>query len=246
MKFVPLMLAATAILASSACNKKGGDEIKAPNQPVAAVKAPNGDWSQVTAMTPEGGVRMGNPNAAVKLVEYGSLTCPHCAEFAKTGEQPLIDNYVKSGRVSWEFRNFVRDPLDMTLSLVARCAGPQAFFKLSKDMYTDQPKFFDAIQKVSEAQQQQVAAMQPAQQFAFYAQNSGLTTWAAMHGLPSAKVNACLGNQRDIDKLAQMNPDAVAQYNIPGTPAFLINNVLVQESATWEALEPKLKKAVGG
>ena len=57
---------------------------------------------------------MGNPNAKVKLVEFGSLTCPHCAEFEEEGGKALIENYVKTGQVSWEFRNFVRDPFDIT------------------------------------------------------------------------------------------------------------------------------------
>ena len=63
-------------------------------------------WSTAT---PEGGFLMGNPNADVKLVELGSMTCPHCAEFAEQADQKLINDYVKSGRVSFEFRNFVRD-----------------------------------------------------------------------------------------------------------------------------------------
>ena len=67
-------------------------------------------WS---AATPAGGFVMGNPNAKVKLIEYGSLTCPHCREFDEKGVQPLIANYVKTGQVSWEFRNYVRDAFDL-------------------------------------------------------------------------------------------------------------------------------------
>ena len=57
----------------------------------------NGDWSTVVTKTAAGGFVMGNPNAKVKLVEFGSMTCPHCAEFDETGGKPLIDNYVKNG-----------------------------------------------------------------------------------------------------------------------------------------------------
>ena len=46
---------------------------------------------------------MGNPAAAVKLVEYGSLSCPHCAHFAESGFKPLVDKYVDSGKVSYEY-----------------------------------------------------------------------------------------------------------------------------------------------
>ena len=48
---------------------------------------------------------MGNPNAKVKLIEIGSLTCPHCREFDEKGVPTLIDKYVKTGQVSWEFRH---------------------------------------------------------------------------------------------------------------------------------------------
>ena len=64
------------------------------------------DWSRTVAATPEGGFRMGNPNAKVKLVEYGSLACPHCRHFEETGYKPLVQQYVRTGRVSYEFRNF--------------------------------------------------------------------------------------------------------------------------------------------
>ena len=73
--------------------------------------------------TPEGGYLMGNPKANVKLIEFGSMTCPHCAEFEEQRGEQLIDTYVKSGRVSYEFRNFVRDPFDLAASLIARCGG---------------------------------------------------------------------------------------------------------------------------
>ena len=61
--------------------------------PVEAVPAPNGgDWSTIVSATPEGGFVMGNPNAPVKLVEFGSMTCPHCAEFDEAAMKPLTDN----------------------------------------------------------------------------------------------------------------------------------------------------------
>jgi protein-disulfide isomerase len=190
---------------------------------------------------------MGNPDAKVKLVEYASLTCPHCAEFSEKGEPQLLDKYVKSGQVSYEYRNFVRDPLDITMSLIARCAGasPQ-FFQLNKAMFADQKSVFDRLQSVP---QQQLASLQtqpPAQQFQSYAKLAGLQEWAAQRGLPSAKTSACLSNQQDIEKLVQMNSDAVSQYNLPGTPTFLINGEVVPETATWQLLEPKLKEALGG
>ena len=113
MKSAYVLLATAAIFASAACNaeNKAGSS---PSAPIEAIKAPNGDWSKLVSRTPEGGYLMGNPKADVKLVEFGSMSCPHCAEFEEKGAQKLINDYVKTGRVSYEFRNFVRDPLDIT------------------------------------------------------------------------------------------------------------------------------------
>ena len=71
------------------------------------------DWTKTVTVTPDGGYRMGNPAAPVKLVEYGSLTCGACGRFAQEGVPQLVSKYVRTGRVSFEFRNYVRDPADI-------------------------------------------------------------------------------------------------------------------------------------
>ena len=97
-------VAALALL--SACGGNGNSS--APAAPVAAVAAPAGqDWTQIVSKTADGGYVMGNPNAAIKLVEYGSRTCPTCGAFGQTGMKPLEEKYVKSGKVSYEFRDFL-------------------------------------------------------------------------------------------------------------------------------------------
>ena len=70
-----------ATFAVTACNaEKTGNGTAVSNAPIKAVPPPKGgDWTTVVSATPEGGFVMGNPNAKVKLVEYGSMTCPHCA-----------------------------------------------------------------------------------------------------------------------------------------------------------------------
>jgi protein-disulfide isomerase len=72
----------------------------------------------------------------------------------------------------------------------------------------------------------------------------GLKQFAAMRGVPRAKADQCLANEADINQLVQMNSDAIANYNVPGTPTFLINNAVVPSTATWELLEPKIKEAL--
>ena len=241
-----LLLAAAAIGASAGCNaEKGSNSTGGAPANVEAVAPPEGgDWTQMVTQTPEGGFLMGNPNAAVKLVEFGSMTCPHCAEFDEKATAPLQE-YVKSGRVSYEFRNFVRDPFDLTASLIARCGGAQTFFPLTHALYESQKQWVQDIQNASEQQMQQLTSLPPQQQFVEIAKLANLQQWAAQRGLPSSKSAACLTNQAEVDRLVQMTSDAVSTYNVPGTPAFLINGELVGQAATWEALEPKIKEALG-
>jgi protein-disulfide isomerase len=72
----------------------------------------------------------------------------------------------------------------------------------------------------------------------------GLKQYASMRGVPRAKADQCLANEAEVNQLVQMNTDAATTYSIPGTPSFLINGALVEQVATWELLEPKLKEAL--
>jgi protein-disulfide isomerase len=86
----PLLVAAgvSLVLGLAACKKSEGTA--ASSGPVAAVAPPAGKaWSDIVNKTADGaGVVMGNPNAPVKIVEYGSLSCPHCAKLAQDGMAP--------------------------------------------------------------------------------------------------------------------------------------------------------------
>jgi protein-disulfide isomerase len=248
MKISYLALASVALLAA-ACNaeKSAATGDKGPEVTAAAVPAPNnGDWTTIVSKTPQGGFVMGNPNAKVKLVEYGSLTCPHCAEFEEKGGKTLVNDYVKKGLVSWEFRNFVRDPFDMTATLLARCGGPASFFGLTRNLFADQKDWIGKIQAADPAKMQALQTMPPAQQFSTIADLGGLKQYASMRGVPRAKADQCLANQAEVTQLVQMNTDAATTYNIPGTPTFLINGSVVEDTATWELLEPKIKEALAG
>ena len=247
MKISHLILGSVALLATACNAEKGAGNTTGPEVTATPVAAPNnGDWSTIVAKTPEGGFVMGNPNAKVKLVEFGSMTCPHCAEFEEQGVKALIDNYVKKGLVSYEFRNYVRDPFDVAASLVARCGGEAGFFGLTRGLYAEQRDWVGKIQAADPAKMQSLQTMPPGQQFATIADLAGLKQFAAMRGVPRAKAEACLADEAAINQLVQMNSDAQSTYNIPGTPAFLINGTLVEQVAAWSQLEPKIKEALAG
>ena len=116
------LVAVTMALALAACGSK--DEGAAATAPsgdaIAKIAAPAGQtWADTYTATPEGGYRMGNPDAPIKLVEYGALSCSHCAEFSEASAAELRDDFVASGRVSFEVRFFMLNALDVPATLLA-------------------------------------------------------------------------------------------------------------------------------
>ena len=246
MKLSNYFLCVAAVTALAACNSK--QENAASNEPLklTPVAPPKGgDWTQTVSLTQDGGMLMGNPDAKVKLIEYGSLTCPHCREFDEKGAEPLMNTYVKSGQVSWEFRNYVRDAFDLAATLIARCNGPSSFFPLARALYKDQPNWEAKMQTAPQAQIEALQAMPSAQIPAAAARLAGLQEWAAARGVPEAKSTACLADSNGVNKLVEMNANATQQFpDFPGTPTFVLNGKMVENVATWDTLEPKLREAL--
>lgn len=197
------------------------------------------DWTQTVMMTAEGGYRMGNPAAPVKVVEYFSLTCPHCAEFANQGSSPLIQNYVRTGRVSLEYRNFVLNELDLTASMLSRCATPQNYFALNHAILGSQAQWMGRLQSLSAAQRQELQGLPQLQQIRRVSTLVGLDGIAARHGVTAAQAQACLTSQAGMDRLVNM-VRAGSAAGVQGTPTFAINGRIV-EANTWGSLEPLLR-----
>jgi protein-disulfide isomerase len=214
----------------------------------AAVPAPNGgDWTQTVQQTPEGGYRMGNPNAPVKLVEYASISCSHCAEFEEAAGEALRNNYVRAGRVSWEYRPFMIFPTDPGIFMLLQCRGPQTFFQLTDQLYADQSNWLGKIQTLSPAQQQQLGGMQPQQQIAALVQATGIDQFFRQRGMPEAQISSCLANQQSLQQLMNVTSTGTSEFKVTGTPTFFVNGELVvaDRPPYWQFVEPALKAAGG-
>jgi protein-disulfide isomerase len=233
---LPLLLAA-------ACSGEGGNTTSAA--PVAAVTAPAGQtWTETVAKTPEGGYRMGNPDAPIKLVEYGSRTCPTCGAFGRDAMQPLAATYVASGKVSYEFRDYlVHGAPDLAAALLGQCGGPAPFFPILEQMYQIQNDYLDKLQATPPALQQQLQAMPPAQQLAALAQQMALIDFVKQRGVPEAKARACLADSAQIDLLTKQTQDATASGTVTGTPTFLLNGKRLDNTVSWTQVEQALKAA---
>ena len=196
------------------------------------------DWSRSVEVTPEGGFRIGNPNAPVKLVEYASLTCPHCADFAGQAMGPLVANHVRSGRVSFEFRNYILNGIDVAASLVARCADPAAFFPLADRIFATQENWFERLQALSQAEKDRIVALPPGEVFAEVARASGLIELAAENGVTAERARQCLADPAAIGRLEQMSQAARA-LGVEGTPTFFLNGTKLEVNS-WPEIEPLL------
>lgn len=237
----PIALASALLplaLGLAACGDKKADQAPTSGEPVAKVAPPSGRaWTDVVSKTAEGGYRVGNPDAPIKLVEYGALSCSHCAEFSKNASEKLLGDYVASGRVSYELRYFMLNALDVPATLLATCGTNEAVIPLSEQFWAWQPTLFSNLQAAGDAKLQ-AASAQPAA----LAQVAGMTDFFASRGIARDQAAACLADTAKAQALAKQTETASTKYNVTGTPSFFINEAPVG-TADWATLETKLQAA---
>lgn len=208
---------------------------------IAPIAAPAGKaWADVVTKTPEGGYRMGNPDAPIKLVEYASLTCSHCAEFAHEASAELRDTFVASGRVSYEMRNFVRDAIDITAAQLTRCGTPESYFPLTEQVLANQAAMFQKVQAGGEAAYQAAMAQPDDKRGLAMAELAGLTEFFAARGISVDQARACLAKPGEAAALAEATSKQGEEFDITGTPTFLINGSKIEENS-WKAIKAKLE-----
>lgn len=211
--------------------------------PVAAVPGQTADWRPTVVLTPDGGMAMGNPKARVTVIEYGSMTCPHCRMFARDGFGPLTANYVKSGKVRFEYRNFVLNGYDLAASLVARCGGPKRFFRATERIFAEQPQWVAKIQATAPARIEAAKALPAEKQLAAMADIAGLKALGVASGIPVAKIDQCLADKGAAERLMAYARKASAEADVKGTPTFFLNGKKV-DAHDWAELEPLIKAAL--
>jgi protein-disulfide isomerase len=182
---------------------------------------------------------MGNPNAAVKLIEYGALTCSHCAEFSEQSSVEL-KAMIDKGTVSYEFRTFLLNGLDVPAALLARCSGAGPFFPIAEQLFAAQRDWLGKAQALTAEDQKALQAMTPAQLPSALADKLGLVEFVRQRGIPEEKAKACLADAKAIDALVALTDKGVREFKVQGTPTFVINGVTQENTANWEALKPKL------
>jgi len=228
-------------LGLAACGKKEGGDATSKADAITKVAPPAGKtWADVVSKTPEGGYLMGNPQAPIKLVEFGALSCSHCAEFSEKGSAELRDSFVASGRVSYELRLFMLNGLDMPAALLVTCGAPEAVPGLAEQFWAWQPNMFENLQKAGDAQMQAIQAQKPPASFAALAKVSGMDQFITSRGIAAPQAATCLTDTKKAAELAQQTQDASSKYEISGTPTFMINGDKVTGN-TWPDIRALLE-----
>lgn len=167
---------------------------------------------------------MGDAKAPVTVIEYASMTCPHCAHFTETTLPELKKRYIDTGKVRFIFREFPLDQLAAAAFMLARCAGE-----------TDSSKYFTMIDTMFR-QQRVWAVEKPLPPLLALAKQAGFT---------QATFEACLQNQKLLDGIEAVRNRATDKFKVQSTPSFFINGTLFAGALTIEdmakQIDPLLK-----
>ena len=200
------------------------------------------NWLATAHRTPQGAIVIGNPAAKVKMVEYLSLTCPHCAALSTEAMQPLQRDYIAKGLVSLEVRHAVRDGYDFVSSLLLRCESPALYLDSMEALFATQEdwmakgataKTVDGFDTKSEDEK-----------LVLVAKSAGFDSFFAKRGLDAKAFAACIADVKAKEQLALMAGVSWDRDKIPGTPLIMINGKRREDIKEWAQLEPAIKAAL--
>lgn len=172
---------------------------------------------------------LGDANAPVTLIEYASTTCSHCATFHNEVFEQLKTNYIDTGRVRFVFREFPTAPAPVAVAgfQLARCGGAS-----SEQYFT----------RVSELFRQQTAIFATG---TMEGVRGKFVEIGAAAGLSQEQVMQCITDEAGAERIRRVVDDAMRQFNITGTPTFIINGEKVEDPSvvTYEGLSRLLDAA---
>jgi len=162
---------------------------------------------------------LGKATAPVTVIEYVSLTCPHCANFQKNLFARMKRDYIDTGKVRYIVREFPIGRTAGTAAIVNRCAPEEKYFFLLDQFLTRQPEWVsqevrpDAIYAVAKAS-----------------------------GMSRETFDKCLSNQTIIDGLTEVKQRG-RQFGVIGTPTFFINGRKAQGAVTYDEIKAMIEQA---
>ncbi|WP_429807837.1 DsbA family protein [Ensifer sp. B1-9] len=194
----------TATPASSEAKPAAGTEVAQSTTAPAKVELPSSEGSVDQAKLLEPGalpeMALGEANAPVTIVEYMSMTCPHCAAFHNETFEAIKTKYIDSGKVRFIVREFPFDPRAAAAFMLARCAPEGQYFPMISMLFK---------------QQQQWAAAQNGR--------DALLQMSKLAGFTQESFEACLTNQKLLDDVNSVMQRGAKDFGVKATPTFFVN-----------------------
>ena len=160
---------------------------------------------------------LGKPDAPITIVEYASLTCPHCAEFNKEIMPELKAKYIETGKAKLIYRDFPLDQWALRASVLARCAPPDRYFGFIDVLFQNQVTWATAKDPMA-----------------------ALEKIAKLGGISSEKFNACM-QDRALDDAVLAQAKRGQDDGVQGTPTILVNGKKIDNPQSFADLDKILK-----
>ena len=192
------------------------------SHPAAAQPAkPTANAASVLAQTKDD-IVLGKQDAPITIVEYASLTCPHCAHFADSVLPELKKKWIDTGKAKLILRDFPLDQVALHAAVMARCAPPARFYPLVETLFESQDKWVLASDW-----------------------KSALQRIALLAGIGKKEFDACLDNKTLEDQVAQSRLTAAMQLGVDSTPTFFVNGTKFDGEPSVEAFDKLLSGLTG-
>lgn len=206
------------------------------------VTLPGANWAGMLAET-EGGHRFGNPEAKVKLIEFMSYTCSHCADFAQKGDAAIKLAYVPTGKMSYEIRHLVRDPVDLAAAMLTHCGDPKKFGANHAAIMSRFEGWMDKARNTTQAQRSRWQFGTLSARLQAIASDLDFYDIMIGRGYTRSALDQCLSDDAKAKALAENSAADVRKYGLTGTPSFVLDGQLLDGTHDWPSLEARLKKA---
>lgn len=157
---------------------------------------------------------LGVADAPITMIEYSSLTCPHCAAFHVETLPAITANYIDSGKARLVYRDFPLNKAAVLAAALAHCAGPEGFFR-----------FIDVLFR---SQQSWAMADDPA---------SALARIGRLGGLKGDQIDACFNDKALIDRILASRVEGARDFEVAKTPTFIINGEKIVGALPYEQFE---------
>jgi protein-disulfide isomerase len=161
---------------------------------------------------------LGSDKAPVTIVEYASLTCPHCAAFANDTFDAFKKKYIDTGKVRYTFRDFPFDQPGLRAAMMSRCAGPDRFFGFIQILFKSQKEWAGSKDPMGE-----------------------LAKIARLGGESKEDFDACMANKALMDGILKVEYDAQQNLKVDSTPTFIVNGARYAGNMSLEQFDKILE-----